>query len=84
MVELSLPDSQMIIDGRRVSAGGGETFATVNPATERTIAHVAQAGPADVDAAVRSARAALHGPWRRFTGAERGPPAHSTRSLDGA
>jgi aldehyde dehydrogenase (NAD+) len=42
---------------------GHERFATVNPATEETIAEVEEAGPEQVDAAVRSAREAFPG-WR--------------------
>src|SRR3954466_12987219 len=44
---------------------------TINPATEEPIAEIAQAGEADVDAAVAAARAAL-GPWQRLRPLERG------------
>ena len=36
-----------------------DTFATINPSTEETIAHVANCGPAEVDAAVLAARSSL-------------------------
>jgi betaine-aldehyde dehydrogenase len=56
--------------GGRQDAG---TFEVVDPVTERRLATVAQAGPADVDAAVRSARSALDdGQWGRTDGASRG------------
>ncbi len=45
------------------SAGGGEAFETANPATGRPIARLAQASTADVDRAVRAARAAQPGWW---------------------
>jgi phenylacetaldehyde dehydrogenase len=65
-------DARLLIGGRRVDARDGATFPTVDPATGETIAHVAAAGPADVDLAVRAARAALtDGPWSRATPADR-------------
>ncbi|HSM09281.1 MAG TPA: aldehyde dehydrogenase family protein [Gemmatimonadota bacterium] len=46
---------------------GSDRFATVNPATEETIAEVEEAGEAEVDAAVRSAREAFENPkWRHM------------------
>jgi len=62
----------LLIDGKRVPALSGRTFETVNPATEQVIARIAEADAADVDAAVRSARAAFEGPWSRLRAAERG------------
>jgi aldehyde dehydrogenase (NAD+)/phenylacetaldehyde dehydrogenase len=44
----------------------------INPATEEVIAHVASAGPTDLDAAVGAARAALDGPWAQLSARERG------------
>ena len=51
--------NQLFINGDFVDARGGETFATINPATEEKLADVASAGPDDVDAAVRAARAQM-------------------------
>jgi aldehyde dehydrogenase (NAD+) len=51
--------NQLFINGEFVSAQSGETFATINPATEETITDVASAGSDDVDAAVRAARAQM-------------------------
>ena len=56
----------LIIDGEAVPAASGATFTTVNPATEEPITTVAEAGPEDVDRAVRAARRALEGPWGRM------------------
>ncbi|OBG58538.1 aldehyde dehydrogenase [Mycobacterium sp. E188] len=56
--------------GRFVLAHG-ETFQVISPHTEEPIAEVAAAGPADVDAAVSAARAAIEGPWGRTDPAER-------------
>ena len=61
----------LFIDGAEVAATSGETFTTVNPATGETLAMVAQAGAADVDRAVASARKGF-AIWSAMTGAERG------------
>lgn len=55
------------------SSVSGKTFATVNPATEEVICQVAEGDAADVDLAVRAARAAFEtGPWSRMDGRDRG------------
>jgi aldehyde dehydrogenase (NAD+) len=51
--------NQLFINGEFVDAKSGKTFPTINPATEEKIADVASAGPEDVDAAVRAARAQM-------------------------
>jgi aldehyde dehydrogenase (NAD+) len=51
--------NQLFINGEFVDAQSGQTFPTINPATEETITGVASAGPEDVDAAVRAARAQM-------------------------
>jgi aldehyde dehydrogenase (NAD+) len=62
----------LFVDGDFRPAADGETFVTINPATEEPIARVALAGERDVDRAVRAARAAFEGPWGRMSAAERG------------
>jgi len=57
---------RLIIDGKAVDAASGATFTTVNPATEEPITTVAEAGPEDVDRAVKAARAALDGAWAKM------------------
>ncbi|MEN8144082.1 MAG: aldehyde dehydrogenase family protein [Gemmatimonadota bacterium] len=56
--------TQLLIDGEWLA--GSNRFASVNPATEETIAEVEEAGPAEVDMAVRSAQAAFENPKWRF------------------
>ena len=51
---------------------GSKTLDVVNPATEEIVAEVASADRADVDAAVRAARAALNGPWSKMSARDRG------------
>ncbi|OGF03861.1 MAG: betaine-aldehyde dehydrogenase [Candidatus Eisenbacteria bacterium RBG_16_71_46] len=63
---------KLIINGEAVDAATGRTFRTMNPATEEAICEVAEAGPEDVDRAVKAARAAFDGgPWARMRPAER-------------
>ncbi len=62
---------KLFIDGRWVDSCSGETFETVNPATEEPLARVARANPEDVDRAVQAARKALSGPWSQMTPKER-------------
>ena len=66
------PTYGLFINGQFVESAGGATFATCNPATEERLADVAEAGAADVEAAVTAARAAFEGPWGRMSGTERG------------
>ncbi|MFZ0008014.1 MAG: aldehyde dehydrogenase family protein [Steroidobacteraceae bacterium] len=67
-----LARQDLLIDGRRIPAASGRYFDVVNPATEQVIALVAEADAVDVDAAVRSARAAFEGSWGQIRAAERG------------
>jgi phenylacetaldehyde dehydrogenase len=52
----------LVIGGTERPAASGQWFEVQNPATGEHLATVADSGPADVDAAVEAARAAL-GPW---------------------
>src|SRR5437867_9117243 len=61
------------IGGEWRDASTGRTFPTLNPATGRTLAEIAEAGPEDVDLAVRAARRALtSGDWPKTAPADRG------------
>ncbi len=66
-------DHGLLIGGEWVKAADGATFDTLDPATGNVIATVAQAGAADVDAAVAAARAAFApiATWRTMAAAER-------------
>ena len=60
------------IDGAFVESASGETFETLDPATNRPLARVARGGEEDVDRAVRAARRAFdEGPWPRMPARER-------------
>ena len=65
--------TRLYINGKWVSAADGGTFDVINPAKEQLLAKVAAAKPADVDAAVRAARAQFDGgEWSKMNGVERG------------
>ncbi|HEY6278286.1 MAG TPA: aldehyde dehydrogenase family protein [Streptosporangiaceae bacterium] len=64
---------QLFINGQWTDAASGKTFATPNPATGETLAHIAEGEADDIDRAVRAARKAFEeGPWGRMTASERG------------
>ena len=71
-VETAAPRADLLIGGRRQPARSGRYFETVDPANERVIASVAEAGAEDVDAAVKAAREALEGEWGHMRAADRG------------
>ena len=61
----------LFIGGREVPSSDGETFVTVNPATEEPLAKVARGTAADMDKAVRTARRAFQRSWGKLPGRER-------------
>jgi betaine-aldehyde dehydrogenase len=64
---------QNYVNGKFVDGAGGATFPVYDPATEDVIAQVASASAADVDVAVKVARAAFDsGPWATTTAQDRG------------
>ena len=63
---------RLFIGGSWLSPSTNDTFEVISPHTEAPIALVAAAGPADVDAAVTSARTAFDdGPWPRLDPSDR-------------
>ncbi|WP_026924226.1 aldehyde dehydrogenase family protein [Glycomyces arizonensis] len=62
----------LFIDGKFVDAEDGSTFKSINPSNEEVLFTVAEAGEADVAAAVAAARRAHETVWGRMGGAERG------------
>jgi acyl-CoA reductase-like NAD-dependent aldehyde dehydrogenase len=62
---------QLLIGDSWRPARSGRTYMSQNPYNSHPWAEVPDAGPADVDAAVGAARAALNGPWGALTGFQR-------------
>jgi aldehyde dehydrogenase (NAD+) len=67
----SAPGTGVLIGGRWRPARGG-TIPLVDPSVGVPFTEIGRATAEDVDDAVRSARAALEGPWGRIDAAERG------------
>jgi aldehyde dehydrogenase (NAD+) len=65
-------DLELFIDNGWYSAADGGHFDSFNPATGGVWARVAEAGPEDVDNAVRAARRAFDGPWGATRATDRG------------
>src|SRR5665213_537565 len=64
---------QLYINGEYVTAKSTATIDVIDPATTEVIATTPDASAADVDAAVRAARAAFdEGPWKDATAQDRG------------
>ncbi len=61
----------LFIGGEEVEPRSVEWFESISPATEETLFEVAQAGPEDVDLAVRAARAAFENGWAELAPSER-------------
>lgn len=66
----TLPTQQLWINGEYVDATSGETFTTINPATNTAIAEVQQASQDDVDRAVAAAREGF-AVWSQMSAMER-------------
>jgi aldehyde dehydrogenase (NAD+) len=67
-----LPRYDLFINGKFTPPAKGRYFDTINPATEKKIAEVADATEQDVDKAVKSARTAYEKVWSKMPPAERG------------
>ena len=63
---------ELFINGKFVPPHSGKYFASINPATEETLAEIAEGDAHDVDRAVKAARAAYKNVWSRMPGRERG------------
>ena len=71
--QVSIHATQLFINNQWVDSQSGETFTTINPATEQEIAEVALAGAEDVDRAVKAARTAFEqGDWPQLSASQRG------------
>ncbi|MBZ4691052.1 MAG: aldehyde dehydrogenase family protein [Cereibacter sp.] len=67
-----LDSTRIFVNGAWVAPSGGEALPVEDPSTGRIIGCIGRGGPADVDAAVEAAAAALEGEWGRLTATERG------------
>ncbi|WBB78455.1 aldehyde dehydrogenase family protein [Micromonospora sp. WMMD882] len=65
------PSYGLFVDGGFVDPTDGGSFKSINPASEEVLAEVAEAGPQDVDRAVRAARTAYERVWGPMPGRDR-------------
>jgi betaine-aldehyde dehydrogenase len=73
IAQTSVRTYQNYINGQWVPSASGKTFPVFDPSTEEIIAQVAASDSADVERAVRAARAAFDsGPWAKTTAQDRG------------
>jgi aldehyde dehydrogenase (NAD+) len=61
----------LFVNGEFVEATDGKPFKTVSPASEEVLAEISEAGPADVDRAVKAARKAFTKTWGPMAGRDR-------------
>jgi aldehyde dehydrogenase (NAD+) len=64
--------TKLLINNQWVDSISGKKFPTINPSTGEEICRVSEADAADVNLAVKAARTAFNGPWRKMSAAERG------------
>ena len=73
IAKTSVRTYQNYMNGQWAASVSGETFPVYDPSTEEVIAQVASSNAADVDKAVKAARAAFDsGPWLSTTAQDRG------------
>ncbi|EXJ66719.1 uncharacterized protein A1O5_09914 [Cladophialophora psammophila CBS 110553] len=64
--------TQLFLNGQYVAAKSTETYSLKNPKDNTVVVdNIPIAGPADVEAAVKYAEEAFHGPWSRFSAIQR-------------
>jgi betaine-aldehyde dehydrogenase len=73
IAKTSVRTYQNYVNGQWVPSASGKTFPVYDPSTEEIIAQVAASESADVERAVKAARAAFDsGPWAKTTAQDRG------------
>jgi len=66
------PSYGLFIGGQWVDPTDGHAFKTISPSSEEVLAEVSEAGPGDVDRAVKAARKAYDTVWSKLPARERG------------
>ncbi|WP_406463590.1 aldehyde dehydrogenase family protein [Streptomyces sp. NBC_01622] len=82
MTAFEIEPGRLFVGGQWREAADGARTEVVDPSRGRIVTTVAEAGPADVDAAVRAAREAFDsGRWSGLSGRERGRILHRVAEL---
>src|SRR5579862_4756152 len=81
-IQVAVSATKLLINNRWIASESGKAFATINPSTGEEICQNAEADAADVEKAVKAARAAFeHGPWRKMAASQRGTLLHRLADL---
>jgi aldehyde dehydrogenase (NAD+) len=72
MQSIDFDTRAVFIAGQWQNAAFGRTLPLINPSDGSELTQIARGGPAEIDAAVVAAQAALQGPWGLLSAAERG------------
>ena len=72
MQSIDFDTRAVFVGGHWQSASFGRTLPLINPSDGSELTQIARGGPAEIDAAVHAAQAALDGPWGQLSAAERG------------
>ncbi|MBU6488719.1 MAG: aldehyde dehydrogenase family protein [Burkholderiales bacterium] len=67
-----MEDAQHFVAGNWTSPASGESIDVIDPSDGQVFSHIARGNAADIDSAVRAARAAYEGAWGHASAAERG------------
>src|SRR5260370_17262711 len=78
--ELSVPQIEHVVNGKRFAGEGTRKLNVFNPATGDVVGWVKAATPADVDAAVQAARAAFPA-WSQTSPSKRAPVLFTLNTL---
>ena len=62
----------LLIDGKWMSATGGQTIDVINPCDAKAYAKLDRGTAADIDLAIKAERRAMDGAWGKLTATERG------------
>jgi aldehyde dehydrogenase (NAD+) len=79
--QIAISARKLLINNQWIESEAGKTFATINPATGDKICEVSEAIAVDVDKAVKAARSAFEGSWRKTRASERGRLLHRLADL---
>jgi aldehyde dehydrogenase (NAD+) len=72
MQSIDFDTRAVFIAGQWQPCAFGRTLPLINPSDGSELAQIARGSPAEIDAAVHAAQAAIEGPWGRLSAVERG------------
>lgn len=70
--DFKIKPGKLFINGEFRDGGNGNKMEVIDPTTEEVVSQVVEANEADTEAAIKAARQAFDGDWRKMSGHERG------------